>query len=155
MKTCTLCKESKSYEMFSPDPMKKDGYRSGCRKCNNLRTRKRRENDDVRLQNLAAMRKVRAQNPEKYRSLTKDSVQKWQEKNPHKRKASQKVNNAIRDGRLTREACEVCGDKNSHGHHDSYEESQWLNVRWLCKTHHYEHHRMMSSAAVALDPKTV
>lgn len=45
---------------------------------------------------------------------------------------------AIREGRLFREPCEVCGAAEVHAHHDDY--SQPLNVRWLCPAHHRDHH---------------
>lgn len=48
------------------------------------------------------------------------------------------VNNAVRDGRLERGPCEVCGATPAQGHHDDY--GAPLEVRWLCTTHHAEHH---------------
>jgi len=36
-------------------------------------------------------------------------------------------------------ACgEVCGAENAQAHHDDY--SRPLDVRWLCDTHHRQHH---------------
>ena len=35
--------------------------------------------------------------------------------------------------------CEVCGD-HGQAHHDSYYPERWLDVRWLCATHHREWH---------------
>jgi hypothetical protein len=48
------------------------------------------------------------------------------------------VRRAINSGRLNRKPCEVCGETKSHAHHDDY--SRPLDVRWLCPTHHREHH---------------
>lgn len=61
----------------------------------------------------------------------------WSERNPEKKRAAVAVNNALRDGRLTRQPCEVCGAR-AQGHHDDY--SKPLEVRWLCSTHHAAHH---------------
>lgn len=53
-------------------------------------------------------------------------------------KARSKARRAIRGGKLQRQPCEVCGAERVEAHHDDY--SQPLNVRWLCPTHHREHH---------------
>lgn len=61
--------------------------------------------------------------------------------NPDTRMAHEarwKVARAIEAGRLVRQPCEKCGNPKSHGHHDDY--SKPLQVRWLCKKHHDEHH---------------
>ena len=45
----------------------------------------------------------------------------------------------LKKGLVQRQDCEVCGSKeNIEGHHDDY--TKPLDVRWLCKTHHVEHH---------------
>lgn len=49
-----------------------------------------------------------------------------------------KVNRAIATGRLTRQPCSVCGAERVDAHHDDY--SKPLDVRWLCREHHLEHH---------------
>lgn len=52
---------------------------------------------------------------------------------PGKRRARNAVNNAIRDGRLKREPCEVCGEF-AEAHHLDYRKP--LDVKWLCREHH-------------------
>lgn len=43
-------------------------------------------------------------------------------------------------GILIPQSCEVCEtDKDVHAHHDDY--SKPLDVRWLCRKHHNEHHK--------------
>ena len=49
------------------------------------------------------------------------------------------ANNAIRDGVIQREPCEECGAEESQSHHDDY--SKPLDVRWLCRKCHWDHHR--------------
>lgn len=53
-------------------------------------------------------------------------------------KARSLVRRAVEAGRLIRKPCEVCGSSPADAHHDDY--SKPLNVRWLCRPHHAEHH---------------
>lgn len=66
------------------------------------------------------------------------------ERNPKKREAHNRVSNAIRDGKLVKQPCEICGYKVVHAHHDDY--SKPLDVRWLCITHHNEWHNQNGEA---------
>ena len=45
-----------------------------------------------------------------------------------------------RRGKLERQPCQVCGNQNSQMHHDNYQEP--LQVKWLCREHHLEFHRL-------------
>lgn len=60
------------------------------------------------------------------------------DRNPLKRAAHTATRNAIRDGKLIPQPCEKCSDPKAEAHHDDY--SKPLDVRWLCKRHHDEHH---------------
>lgn len=55
-----------------------------------------------------------------------------------RRNARNLVNRMLRQGLLERLPCEVCKNKKVEAHHDDY--SKPLEIRWLCKMHHYEHH---------------
>lgn len=47
----------------------------------------------------------------------------------------------IAAGILIKQPCEVCNtDINIEAHHDDY--SKPFEIRWLCRYHHYEHHRV-------------
>ncbi len=52
---------------------------------------------------------------------------------------------ALGDGRLQRQSCEACGSKKSEAHHDDY--NRPLDVRWLCRKHHFEWHKSNSPIA--------
>ena len=54
-------------------------------------------------------------------------------------KAKSIVNHAIRDGKLKREPCEICGKEPAQAHHDDY--NYPLKVRWLCQDCHAKWHR--------------
>lgn len=94
------------------------------------------------------VRENRAENIEYYREYdrvrgNRQSYEYRAEYNkvfPRKYKARMKVGNAIRDGKIVRGPCEVCGERrNVHAHHDDY--SYPLDVRWLCAPHHSQWHR--------------
>ena len=57
--------------------------------------------------------------------------------------AGEAVRYAVRSGKLTRGPCEVCGEPKTHGHHNSYEEIDQLDVRWLCPKHHVALHKRL------------
>ena len=57
---------------------------------------------------------------------------------PERVKARDIVKSALRSGKIKQEKCEVCGDQNSHAHHDDY--SKPLEIRWLCPKHHRQRH---------------
>lgn len=61
-------------------------------------------------------------------------------RNPEKYKARNAVGNALRDGRLTKQPCRICGSKvGVQAHHTSY--SRPLDVLWECfKCHREKEH---------------
>lgn len=84
-----------------------------------------------------AVREYQAKNKDKFRIIKKN----WYSRNMEKKKAEWTVSNAIRDKKMMRQPCEVCGKEKSQAHHDDY--SKPLEVRWLCTKHHAEHHRLI------------
>lgn len=72
----------------------------------------------------------------------------WRANHPEKRTAHQAIQTAIRNGSLVRQPCEICGTmERVHAHHDDY--SKPLDVKWLCHTHHMEHHAMIRARGEA------
>lgn len=59
--------------------------------------------------------------------------------------ARSKARHAVAIGKLERQPCEVCGATKVQAHHDDYSEP--LAVRWLCPTHHHQHHAALRAAA--------
>ena len=86
---------------------------------------------------------------DRYPGLSKEEAYRqnridWRKKyllnqeNHKKNLARQTVRNAIRDGKLIKKECEICGDPNSEAHHIDYDKP--LDVTWLCRRHHLEQH---------------
>lgn len=70
----------------------------------------------------------------------KAAAERWSAKHPDRRKASHMVSNAIRNGKLKKFPCMVCGRQKVEGHHPDY--SRPLDVVWLCNPHHREAHEI-------------
>lgn len=74
----------------------------------------------------AVMREWRASHPKTESQRRKDNARSYA--NVYKRR-----------GKLVPKPCEECGRPDVQMHHDDY--SKPLEVRWLCKRHHQEHHQ--------------
>jgi hypothetical protein len=109
-KKCSLCEKYKDLEQFSRLTI--------CRTCDTKR-----------------MNKYYADNPERVRASTK----KYQNKNKEKVRAWSMICLEVKQGRIKKKSCEICGDRKVHAHHDDY--SKPLEVRWLCPLHHKRRHR--------------
>ncbi len=96
------------------------------------------ERGRANLPHRVEARKAYTQTPEG-RAAAIRAKRRFIERNPVKRRAHNIVNAALRDGKIARQPCEVCGNELTHGHHDDY--SKPLDVRWLCTTHHAEWHK--------------
>ena len=62
----------------------------------------------------------------------------YKERHPERYAARSAVGNAIRDGKIDRLPCIICGG-NAEAHHPDY--SMPLDVVWLCDTHHKQVHK--------------
>lgn len=70
-----------------------------------------------------------------------NKTRSWAICNPEKRKAHEKVKDALRRGALIKQACQ-CGEVLVHAHHDDY--SKPLEVKWLCRACHRKHHESLT-----------
>jgi len=62
----------------------------------------------------------------------------WVAKNPEKRRAQNILNAALRDGKIKKKSCKVCGSTKSEAHHANYKKP--LDVTWYCRLHHKRVH---------------
>lgn len=139
MKTCVACGATKPLSEFYKHAGMADGFLNQCKTC------KKAYQTDYRASNIEAVRSYdvdRAKTPTRKAAARRITV-RMRERHPDKYAAQTAVSNAIRDGRLVRQPCEVCGaTRHIHGHHDDY--SKPLDVRWLCPVHHAARHAELS-----------
>lgn len=79
------------------------------------------------------------------RDRVAEAARRWKRGNREKINAQGLLAYHVRVGNVERLPCEVCGDPKSEGHHEDY--SRPLDVRWLCRRHHAEVHRMEEAHA--------
>lgn len=156
-KLCTSCLQVKPLEDFYRDQSCVDGRSGRCKPCKSKlysAARLALSEDERRFLNEASARRrdtaspeVRARQLERTRAWRAAPKQKEDDKRRHaadyktqKGLARSLVQTAIRSKKVTRLPCEVCGASPTHGHHDDY--SKPLDVRWLCRSHHADHHRV-------------
>lgn len=155
MKTCFKCNIAKPLEDFYKHPRMEDGRLGKCKECTKRSVRenraaklsyyqeydRQRSSLEHRLRARLAYDKT-ARGAEAHRKAT-DS---WDARNPLKKGAQTMLGNAVRDGKVKKLPCEVCGRTDRiHGHHDDY--AKPLEVRWLCATHHAAHHKHLRALA--------
>jgi len=145
-KECFCCKQTKPIAEFYKHPKMADGYMGKCKVCHRLNIKQARERNaeyykefDRNRANLPHRVQARAEyaQTEKGKEAHKRSVKRWQGTHPNRKAASNILNNAIRDGKVFRLPCFICGGK-AHAHHPDYDRP--LDVVWLCPKHHREAH---------------
>jgi hypothetical protein len=91
-------------------------------------------------------KRVQRSTKEKKRKDAQTKADSWEKLSKERAKARQShkviadiYRAAIRRGEVKRQPCSQCGGLGAHAHHDDY--SKPLEVTWLCRWHHHEHHR--------------
>lgn len=142
MKRCKSCLEVKPFSEFYAMKGNLDGLMGKCKACWRAQVRLRRRTNPA----VQAYDRERAKLPHR-RAHNRAEVIKWRREHPEAYRAQTALNNAIRDGRLTKgDICEAdgCGRTDVHAHHDDY--TKPLEVRWLCPLHHHRHHAELEAA---------
>ena len=146
-KFCRQCQADVRISDYYRNPRSADGLQSVCKACHRANVRAHRL---ANIEHYRAIDKARASLPHRvearraYASTPEGlaagarAKRAYAERNPVKRAAQVACGNAIRDGRLIRQPCEICGAV-AQAHHDDY--SKPLDVRWLCSEHHAEWHK--------------
>jgi hypothetical protein len=146
MKTCKECGIEKPMTEYYAHKEMADGHLNKCKSCVRSRVSrhmilnadyykeydKKRANLPHRVEARKAYLKT-----ESGKLARKKAHQNYKENYPLRKAATIIVNNAVRDGRLEKQPCLMCGDI-AQAHHPDY--SRPLDVVWLCVKHHNEAH---------------
>lgn len=138
MKTCFKCLQSLPLEAFYKHSAMGDGRLGKCKECTKTDVK------NHRLENLDRIRaydKFRSSMPHRIQKQTERTKQ-YRQRFPERKAANNAVNNAVRDGRLKKLPCWVCGEK-ALAHHPDY--SRPLDVVWLCQPHHKQTHALVAN----------
>lgn len=145
-KTCFKCEKTKNISEFYKHPQMVDGHLNKCKECTKSDTRANRE---ANINYYLWYDRIRGQDPHRvaavkeyqrtHKKLSALRQKQWQARNTEKRRAHNLVSKALRRNLIEKKPCEVCGSSDVQAHHDDY--AMPLVVRWLCVTHHNEHHR--------------
>lgn len=145
MKKCFKCGKEKPLSEFYKHPQMGDGHLGKCKEC---ATRDSQERYLEKRKDMEWFLSERERSREKSHRLNyqshytpeqkKEIMRRFKENHPDKIRAANLVANAIRDNRLKKRPCEICGDNKVQAHHEDY--SKPLEVRWLCIKHHNERH---------------
>ena len=135
-KSCFKCGAEKPLTDFYKHSAMADGHVNKCKECNKLDVR---ENRLIRADYYRDYDVRRYAEDPKVRQRISKVSRLWRETFPERYKAHTAVSNSIRDGRLVKEPCSVCGTlDNLHAHHEDY--GKPLEVIWLCAEHHRQLH---------------
>ena len=148
MKQCRTCGEPKELSAYYVHSQMADGHLNICIECTKARINKERNEHLEKHRLRDATRYYESESRQKQchagsktesaKLLHREVCKRHDARYPEKYKARNMAANAIRDGKLVRGPCEVCGKK-AQAHHDAY--STPLDVRWLCPKHHGLEHR--------------
>lgn len=136
MKTCFVCQAAKPLQDFYRHSRMADGHLNKCKDCTKTQNAQHRASN---LEKCQEYDRDRYHTDSVRRAASNASSKRSRIRNPEKYKARTAVGNAIRDGRLIRQGCEVCGAF-AEAHHEDYQEP--LKVKWLCKIHHEATHHL-------------
>ncbi|HEC67030.1 MAG TPA: hypothetical protein ENI23_17270 [bacterium] len=139
-RNCAVCNKLKPLNQYHKGRAYADGHIKKCKECCSEYHKK------WSLENWPRMR-------DKHREWVKNNIGKFRKRmREYKREYSKRpdarfkdivrrdTRAAIASGKLNRSSCEVCGESKVHAHHDDYGKS--FQVRWLCLSHHVEHHKL-------------
>lgn len=132
-KICFKCNVLWPLHYFYKHKQMTDGHLNKCKKCVKEYANKHRQKN---LEKIRAYDRDRFKIDINRRSYAMASMKNQRIKYPEKYKARTAVNNAIRDKKIEKLPCAICGNEKSTAHHEDY--SKPLEVVWVCLICHHE-----------------
>ena len=136
-KRCFKCQKVKPADSFYRHPQTSDGRLGKCRVCTKYDVKERYKNPESRKR-IDEYEKKRWNDPERRKKVA-EYQRVRRKKFPGKDRVRSKVSNALRDGRLIRKPCKICGKK-AQAHHSDYRRP--FLIIWLCFFHHRKEHSL-------------
>ena len=146
MKKCFKCNELKPLTDYYKHQQMADGHLNKCKKCTKQDSHNRfllKINDPEWAEKEKTRHKIKAR---RYRGLPDDYIREnlTKEEFQFRRKVKSIFSNAVRDKKIERHPCEVCGEIKAQGHHEDY--AKPFEVSWLCVRHHQDRHIHLRNA---------
>lgn len=140
MKPCNTCGLVKPLNDYYAQPRSGDGRQGKYKDCVK---RAARVNYRRNREHYVEYERRRCQTPaRKAKALEYQRARRAARRDRYKARTA--VGNAVRDGRLVVQPCEVCGSHDVQAHHEDY--SKPLGVMWLCFEHHRARHGQQAEA---------
>ena len=138
---CSRCKSvfPATEEYFYRKTSSTTGWDYWCKNCRKIIDSKHSRTPEYRAKKK--LFRVAHRESENARGLRRKATEKV--KKPNAVSARDKLGRAVRDGKITKCPCVVCGNSRSHGHHSDY--TKPLEVIWLCALHHREEHERLKA----------
>jgi hypothetical protein len=148
-KVCKGCLTSKPIDSFYKNKTIKSGISGKCKECIKSYSKNHRiENPDY-YKSYAKATRMKPEYVQKRKDWSLSgkgkALRKRQNEHqnfifPERQKARWDLRNAVRDGRVKRFPCFICGNEKVDGHH--YDYSKPFDVTWLCRKHHRAAHEV-------------
>ena len=145
-KICRNCNQKKPLDQFYWHLSMRDKHRSDCKICFQEKRHDYQQVYNIERRHTKAYKQWQHEYEKttEYQEAHREHAAQYRQQYPERIQACNLVNNSLRNGRLSRQFCEVCGTfQNVEAHHKDY--SKPLDIDWLCSKCHALYHRNIRS----------
>lgn len=161
VKHCPKCDVVKPIENYTRCKRTSDGVQAYCKECRSFIAKEQRAKRSLaqvlrdkerelvyRIENKSArklaIRNCKIKNPERYAKYNAE----YRKIAPHKAQARNLIALLLKEEKLSRGPCQICGEVKTEGHHSDYNYPD--SVMWLCKDHHAAWHRVFRAEELSV-----